>query len=83
MSEEKIEKTQKEISHEYYINNKDRLQKIYKSKVNCPFCLKEVSKASLNNHLKTKNCEDRQKIRIQKMKIENSSMNLDKYFTDK
>lgn len=70
MSEEIIKKTQKEISHEYYINNKEKLQDNYKKRIQCPLCLKDVCKGALNSHLKTKNCERRSKIRQQQILIE-------------
>lgn len=57
------EETKKNKNHEYYIKNKTRLQQLYKERVKCPLCDKNVAKASLNTHYKSKSCEKGQAIK--------------------
>lgn len=71
-------KTQQEKNKEYYSKNKLVLQQKYKSKVLCPLCDKEVSKSSLNNHMKSKLCAKGFKV---KMLLKRVNPDLDEYFT--
>jgi len=57
------EEITKNKNREYYLNNKTRLQQLYKEKVMCPLCDKMVAKSSLNTHLKSKICEKGQMIK--------------------
>lgn len=56
---------------EYYIANKTRLQGLYKSRVKCPLCDKDVAKASLNTHMKSRICEKGQQIKIKILSNQN------------
>lgn len=65
---EQISENEKQLQkanyiRQYYIDNKEILQQKYKSRVKCPLCDKEVSKASLNAHLKSQLCVKGQEIK--------------------
>lgn len=72
---EEVLKTEKQIQREksrkYYQEHKEVLQQKYKSRVQCPLCLKEVSKASLNSHYKSQLCIKGQEIQKKLKEINN------------
>lgn len=62
---------QREKSRQYYLEHKEILQQKYKSRVQCPLCLREVSKASLNSHYKSQLCIKGQEIQKKLNEIKN------------
>lgn len=44
--------------NEYYQNNKDKFKEYNSKKETCIYCGKTCSKQNLNNHMKTRNCEN-------------------------
>ena len=46
----------KEYGAQYYENNKERILEMYKVRVNCPNCNRELNQQNLVSHMKTKLC---------------------------